>query len=202
MTSKWWQSQLPQLWQTVGNKGPGNFQPTPYFPVRWTTWQLAQFDNAPLLGYLHRPVDIKLTDEHGSPLKTALQAEALKVGWERAVDSLRVGTKIKRVFYDTSGDKRWVIPLNQALMQIGPSAPSPDEVNEGYDIGRRIGNTGVTSPVIQIGLGVIASYELGGASATVDRRPNGTATILIVSPPDESTKTAWAKRNNGVSPFK
>jgi hypothetical protein len=202
MTSTWWKSQLPQLWQTTSNEGPGNFQPTPYIPVRWTAWQLKQFDNAPILGYLHRPINVKLTDDHGAPLTTALQAEALRAGWEAAFATLADGQEPKRVFYDTSGDKKWVIPLNQALMQIGPSAPSPDEVNEGYDIGARIGNTGVTSPLVQIGLGLIASYDEGGASATVNRRPNGMATIMMVSPPDETTKAAWAKKNNGVNPFK
>ncbi|MBM5634562.1 DUF2875 domain-containing protein, partial [Burkholderia pseudomallei] len=57
------------------------------------------------------------------------------------------------------------------------------DVKEGYDIGRRIGNTGISSPLVQIGLGLIASYHEGGASATIHRRPNGTATIVMVSPP-------------------
>ncbi|AMO96166.1 hypothetical protein CFter6_3533 [Collimonas fungivorans] len=202
MSSSWWQSQLPELWQTIGNQGPGEFKPTPYIPVRWTDWQLKQFDSAPLLGYLHRPVDVKLTDDHGQPLKTALQAEALKAGWEQAVAVLPDNKEPKRLFYDTTGSKQWVIPLNQALAQVGTSAPHPDEVKEGYDIGARIGNTGTSSPMVQIGLGLIASYQQGGASATVNRRPNGMASIVMVSPPDEATKAAWAQNHGSVSPFK
>lgn len=202
MSSSWWQAQLPELWQTIGNQGPGEFKPTPYIPVRWTNWQLEQFDSAPLLGYIHRPVDIKLTDDHGQPLKTALQAEALKAGWEQAVAALPDNKEPKRLFYDTTGNKQWVIPLNQALSQVGTSAPHPDEVKEGYDIGARIGNTGTSSPMVQIGLGLMASYKQGGASATVNRRPNGMASIVMVSPPDEATKAAWAQNNGGVSPFK
>lgn len=202
MSSNWWQAQLPELWQTIGNQGPGEFKPTPYIPVRWTTWQLKQFDSAPLLGYIHRPVDIKLIDDHGQPLKTAVQAEALKAGWEQAVAALPDNKEPKRLFYDTTGNKQWVIPLNQALAQVGTSAPHPDEVKEGYDIGARIGNTGTSSPMVQIGLGLIASYQQGGASATVNRRPNGMASIVMVSPPDEATKAAWAQNHGGVSPFK
>jgi Protein of unknown function (DUF2875) len=198
----WWQTQLPELWKTLGNQGPGQFTPTPYIPVRWTTWQLRQFDNAPLLGYLHRPVDIRLTDDHGKPLKTALQAEAIKAGWIKAVSALPSGSEPKRVFYDTTDDRRWVIPLNQALSQTGHSAPNLDEVKEGYDIGARIGNTGVSSPLIQLGLGLIASYNEGGASATVNRRPNGMATIVMVSPPEPSIKEAWSKKNHGANPFR
>jgi len=202
MSSAWWQAQLPELWKTLGNQGPGQFKPTPYIPVRWTTWQVKQFDDAPLLGYLHRPIDVKLTDEHGQPLKTVLQAAALKEGWEQAMATLPDNKEPKRVFYDTSGDRQWVIPLNQALAQIGPTAPSPDNVKEGYDIGARIGDTGVSSPLVQIGLGLIASYDQGGASATINRRPNGTASIVVVSPPDDAAKSAWVQKTNGMSPFK
>ncbi|CAJ7510659.1 Protein of uncharacterised function (DUF2875) [Burkholderia pseudomallei] len=183
MSAQWWQTQLPDFWKTISNKGPGEFKPTPYIPVRWTTWQVRQFDNAPLLGYLHRPIDVKLADAHGKPLKTAQQVQALKAGWQQAVDTLPTGETPKRIFYDTTGDRAWVAPINQALAQSGPSAPSLDDVKEGYDIGRRIGNTGISSPLVQIGLGLIASYHEGGASATIHRRPNGTATIVMVSPP-------------------
>jgi hypothetical protein len=170
--------------------------------VRWTTWQLKKFDSAPLLGYLHRPVDVKLTDDHGKPLKTSDQAAALQAGWEQARAALPDGQEPKRVFYDTTGDRLSMIPLNRALAQIGGPAPNLNDVEEGYDIGARIGNTGVTSPLIQIGLGLIASYQNGGASATVNRRPNGTTSIIMVSPPDAEIKAAWDQKTSGANPFK
>jgi hypothetical protein len=55
--------------------------------------------------------------------------------------------------------------------------------------------------MVQIGLGLIASYHGGGASATVNRRPNGMASIVMVSPPDEAVKAAWAQDHVGRSPF-
>ncbi|WP_186060657.1 type VI lipase adapter Tla3 domain-containing protein [Burkholderia gladioli] len=201
MTASWWQAQLPAFWKTIGNQGPGQFTTSSYLPVRWTNWQLRQFDDAPLLGYLHRPVDVKLTDDHGQPLKTAAQAAALKAGWEQAVAALPQGREPRRVFYDTTADRLWVVPLNQALAQVGAGAPSLDDVKEGYDIGARIGNTGVSSPLVQIGLGLIAGYDDGGASATVNRRPNGTASIVMVSPPEDGNKAAWQQKTGG-SPFK
>lgn len=201
MQSSWWQKQLPELWKQIGNQGPGHFTPTPYIPVRWTTWQLKQFDDAPLLGYLHRPVDVKLTDEHGHPLRSAAQIAALKVGWEQALATLSDGEQVKRVFYDTTGDKTWVAPLSQGLIAADPAAPSLTDVKEGYDIGNRISNTGVSSPLVQIGLGLISSYQQGGASATVNRRPNGMASIIMVSPPDAAAQAANAERYGGKSPF-
>ncbi len=58
------------------------------------------------------------------------------------------------------------------------------DVREGYDIGYRIGNAGVSSQMGQLGLSMIGSYFDGGASATVSRSPDGTASIMMVSPPD------------------
>ncbi|MGA4045438.1 type VI lipase adapter Tla3 domain-containing protein [Ralstonia nicotianae] len=201
VSSDWWIKHLPDLWRDIGNKGPGQFTPSPYIPVRWTTWQVKAFDEAPLLGYWHRPIDIKLIDAHGKPLRGPEQAEALKAGWDKALATLPEGEKPKRVFYDTTGDKQWVIPLTQAFALVGPSAPQLGDVKEGYDIGARIANTGVSSPLVQVGLGLIAGYVQGGASATINRRPNGTATITMVSPPDAATKAAWVQQHGKADPF-
>ncbi|MDO3509514.1 type VI lipase adapter Tla3 domain-containing protein [Ralstonia pseudosolanacearum] len=201
VSSDWWIKRLPDLWRDISNKGPGQFTPSPYIPVRWTTWQVKAFDEAPLLGYWHRPIDIKLIDAHGKPLRGPEQAEALKAGWDKALATLPEGEKPKRVFYDTTGDKQWVIPLTQAFALVGPSAPQLGDVKEGYDIGARIANTGVSSPLVQVGLGLIAGYVQGGASATINRRPNGTATITMVSPPDAATKAAWVQQHGNADPF-
>jgi hypothetical protein len=201
MTASWWQQQLPAFWQQISNKGPGDFKPTPYIPVRWTTWQVKQFDDAPLIGYLHRPIDVKLTNDEGKPLAKPEQIAALETGWISAVGTLEPTTQPKRVFYDTTGDRQWAIPIAQALLQAGEHAPKLDDVKQGFDIGRRIGNTGVSSPMVQLGLGLIAGYKEGGASATINRRPNGNATIIMVSPPDAATKAAWQEQHGGRALF-
>lgn len=201
MSSTWWQEQLPAFWQQTTNKGPGDFKPTPYIPVRWTTWQLKQFDRAPLIGYLHRPIDVKLTTDEGQPLPNPTQISALKTGWAAAVETLEPTTEPKRVFYDTTGDRQWAIPIAQALSQAGERAPDLSDVKQGFDIGRRIGNTGVSSPMVQLGLGLIASYKEGGASATINRRPDGNATIIMVSPPDAAAKAAWQDEHGGRALF-
>lgn len=201
MRASWWQEQLPTFWKQISNKGPGDFKPTPYLPIRWTTWQVEQFDNMPLMGYLHRPVDVKLTNDDGKPLPKSEQIAALRNGWASALGTLEPTTESKRVFYDTTGDRQWAIPITQALSQEGAKAPDLGDVKQGYDIGRRIGNTGVSSPMVQLGLGLIASYKEGGASATINRRPDGNATIMMVSPPDAATKAAWLQQHDGHDPF-
>ncbi|WP_028223780.1 type VI lipase adapter Tla3 domain-containing protein, partial [Paraburkholderia oxyphila] len=196
----WWISKLPELWKQIDNKGPGDFKPSPFLPVRWANWQIEEFDEAPLLGYLHRPVNIKLTDDQGKQLKRADQVKMLQAGWKDAMATLPAGAKPTRVFYDTTLSREWIIPLTQALhgnaqgIDIG-------EVKEGYDIGRRIGNMGVSSALVQICLATIANYQEGGASATVNLMENGTASIVMVSPPDEASKADNAK-HRGTDPFK
>lgn len=198
MKADWWISQLPELWKQIDNKGPGDFKPSPFLPVRWANWQVDEFDEAPRLGYLHRPVEVKLTDEHGKPLKRADQAERLQEGWKRAMATLPEGVKPARVFYDTTLDRTWAIPLTQALRDDGLDLGN---VEEGYDIGRRIGNTGVSSTLVQLCLATVAGYEQGGASATVNLIDGKSASIVMVSPPDAASKAANQK-NRGPNPFK
>ncbi|MDB0573388.1 DUF2875 family protein [Ralstonia solanacearum] len=200
LRSDWWTAKLPELWKQIGNKGPGDFKPSPYLPVRWTNWQLEEFDEAPQLGYLHRPVHIKLTDGDGKALKRTGQIKALQDGWQHAIATLPKGTKPARVFYDTTLDREWIIPLTQAL-HGNAEGIELDNVKEGYDIGRRLGNTGVSSALVQIGLATVAGYQDGGASATVHLTEHRDAAIVMVSPPDETAKAANAK-HRGVNPFR
>jgi hypothetical protein len=200
MRADWWTSQLPELWKQIDNKGPGDFKPSPYLPVRWTNWQVEQFDAAPRLGYLHRPVEVRITTGDGTRLKRQEEVQRLQDGWKQAVATLPDGAKPARVFYDTTTDREWVIPLSQALHD-NVQGVDIGEVREGYDIGRRIGNTGVSSALVQICLATIAGYEDGSASATVNLVDGKSASIVMVSPPDAASK-AINERNRGQDPFR
>jgi hypothetical protein len=81
-----------------------------------------------------------------------------------------------------------VIPLTQAL-GTEPDAPSTGDVKEGYDIGYRLGNTGITSGVVQIALSLMAGYKDGKASAAVIRDARGNAEMVLVTPPDDVDKS-------------
>ena len=195
----WWVKQLPELWAQTSNEGPGEFKPSPYIPVRWTDWQLKQFDESPILGYLHRPVKVPLTQPNGAAMKHGQQAEALRTGWQQAVAMLPEDRKPSRVFYDTSLDKQWVIPVTQAL-QGNAEGIELDDVHTGYDIGHRLGNTGVSSALVQIGLAIQAGYEDGRSSATINLTEDGYAGIIMVTPPDTQTKEN-NRKTRGDNPF-
>ncbi|WP_440063626.1 type VI lipase adapter Tla3 domain-containing protein [Pseudomonas syringae] len=202
ISTTYWQSQLPTLWKTISNRGPGNFEPSPWLPIRWNQHQVKEFDAAPVLGYLHRPIKAPMQDENGKRLKPALQAKALQAAWVQALDTLPDGQKPVRVFYDSTNNPEAEIALNNALHDLNKDGHGLElgNVEEGYDIGRRLGNTGVSGALVEINLATIASYKDGGVSAVVYAGTDGSLTVQMVRPPDEARK-AKNSQNRGADPF-
>jgi hypothetical protein len=203
MSTDYWQSQLPALWKTISNRGPGEFQPSPWLPIRWAQHQVKEFDAAPVLGYLHRPIKVSMQDENGKRLKPALQARALQAGWLQALDTLPEGQKPMRVFYDTTDNQEAEFALTNALHGLNTDGHGidPGNVDEGYNIGRRLGNTGVSSALVEINLATIASYLDGGTSAVVYAGADGSLTVQMIRPPDAARKEK-NRENRGADPFK
>ncbi|WP_212627131.1 DUF2875 family protein [Pseudomonas sp. PP3] len=203
MSTAYWQSQLPTLWQTISNRGPGEFEPSPWLPIRWAQHQVKEFDAAPVLGYLHRPIKVSMQDENGKRLKPALQAKALQAGWLQALDTLPEGHKPVRVFYDTTDNQEAEIALTLALHGLNTDGHGIElgNVDEGYNIGRRLGNTGVSSAPVEINLATIASYLDGGTSAVVYAGADGSLTVQMIRPPD-AARIAKNLKNRGADPFK
>lgn len=202
MSTAYWQSQLPTLWKTITNRGPGDFEPSPWLPIRWAQHQVKEFDAAPVLGYLHRPIKVSMQNEHGQRLKPALQAKALQKAWLQAVQTLPNEQKPVRVFYDTTDNRDAEIALNNALLVLNTDGHGIElgNVDEGYDIGRRLGNTGVSGALVEINLATIASYLDGGASAVVYAGQDGSLTVQMIRPPDEARKVK-NRENRGADPF-
>ncbi|SDP51614.1 Protein of unknown function [Pseudomonas reinekei] len=203
MSTTYWQSQLPTLWQTINNRGPGEFEPSPWLPIRWAQHQVKEFDAAPVLGYLHRPIKVSMQDENGKRLKPALQAKALQAGWLQALDTLPEGHKPVRVFYDTTDNQEAEIALTLTLHGLNTDGHGIElgNVDEGYNIGRRLGNTGVSSALVEINLATIASYLDGGTSAVVYAGADGSLTVQMIRPPDAARKEK-NRANRGADPFK
>jgi hypothetical protein len=203
MSSTYWHAQLPDLWKTTTNRGPGDFRPSKWLPIRWAQHQIDEYDETPTLGYLHRPIKVSMSDENGNPLKPALRARALQAGWQEALKTLPNGEQPLRVFYDSTDNTEGEIALTLALhaLNIDGTGLEPGNVDEGYDIGRRLGNTGVSSALVEINLATIASYFEGGVSAVVYSGTDGSTTIQMIRPPSEATKAKNAE-TRWADPFK
>ncbi|MEE4919321.1 DUF2875 family protein [Pseudomonas alliivorans] len=202
MSTAYWQAQLPALWKTISNRGPGNFEPSPWLPIRWAEHQVKEFDATPVLGYLHRPIKASMTDENGKRLKPGLLAKALQAAWVQALETLPEGQKPVRVFYDSTNNPEAEIALNNALHDLNKDGHGLElgNVEEGFDIGRRLGNTGVSGALVEINLATIASYKEGGVSAVVYAGADGSLTVQMVRPPDEARK-AKNSQTRGKDPF-
>jgi hypothetical protein len=173
------------------NQGKAGFKPTPWVPVRWTKWQIEEYDLAPLVGHLHRPVEIDLKGKNDSAKATAIAA-----GWQQALATLPDGSVPEWLFYDTGADGKQVIPFSRAMSL--DSTPHPLDFSDAahsYNLSQRIGNTGASSAFVQLGLGTMRSYQKGGVSATVNLRQPHRASIIMISPP-----TAAEKARNKPNP--
>jgi hypothetical protein len=190
MTTAWWQAQLPEFWKSLGPAKNG-FIRSGYFPLPWTSWQLKAFDAAPLIGYIHKPVTVDLSSDDGRPLNRIETTKRLRAGLERAFAAAAITpTMAERVFYDSSEDKLWVIPLSKAVDEATQSNLDAMSLTQGFDIGVRIGNTGINAPYMQMGLGLIASYLDGGTSVSIARRPGEKVDIVVLSPPAPNSAEA------------
>ncbi len=95
------------------------------------------------------------------------------------------------MFYDTTDNQEAEIALTLALHGLKYRRPWRIElgnVDEGYNIGRRLGNTGVSSALVEINLATIASYLDGGTSAVVYAGADGSLTVQMIRPPSEARK--------------
>lgn len=120
----------------------------------------------------------------------------------QALDTLPEGQKPVRVFYDSTNNPKAEIALNNALHDLNKDGHGLElgNVEEGYDIGRRLGNTEVSGALVEINLATIASYKDGGVSAVVYAGTDGSLTVQMVRPPDEARK-AKNTQNRGADPF-
>lgn len=211
MPVEFWNKYLPTLLSKIDpngsqasplafwERGTKGFKPSSWVPIRWTKWQLKEYDDAPLLGYLHRPIEVALSSAIG-PQHDSANAAAMAMGWQQALATLPEGTAAQRLFFDTGNEPRHIIPFARAMSQ--EHTPHPLAINDpaaSYDIGQRIGNTGVSSPFVQLALGLMRSYDKGGASATVNLRQPDRASIIMVSPPDDARK---ARNPRAANPFR
>ncbi|MGC4060178.1 MAG: DUF2875 family protein [Aquabacterium sp.] len=176
-------------------RAPENFKPTPWFPVPWTKEQFAEFDRLPTLGYIHRPVYIKMTDQDGHVLQRRDdRAKALLEGWQQALLTLpedQRKTALKRVITATGGDTNKVVALS-GLMNAQAAAGGPEldaaKPSQWINTDARLGNTGAATWFVQMGIGVLASHIDGGVSAAINMRDDKEISVIFVSPPPEDKR--------------
>lgn len=189
MSEGHWFSRLPEFLASIEGQRAKGFRPTNYLPIPWAGFQIEHFDEAPLVGYLHRPVTVRMSDKNDRPLATETQVAALAAGWDRALRTLPPGKVSTMILHDSSNDNG----LGRMLYPLLKKLPSPLYINNPYvsfDVGTRLGDTGVVSPFVQIAFGMRFIYDFNDVAATIHRRKNGDVTFTMISPPDIESKAA------------
>ncbi|MBV7539265.1 DUF2875 family protein [Duganella sp. sic0402] len=172
-----------------------HWRPKPWFPVPWNTEQLNQFDMLPTLGFLHRPVFVKMTDDNGKKLKNKADREAkLWEGWKDALSTLPAAQRPiapARVIVATGGKTSQLLDFHSLLRKVneegGPKF-EPAEANKFVDMDRRLGNTGAATFFMQTAIGILGSYREGGISAVFNLRDPDEASIVFISPPSDQQR--------------
>ena len=186
----YWQGKLPEFWKTTQLIVPAGFKPNPWVPVPWTTWQLKEYDDSPVLAYLHRPMRVDLSDGHGEPLKKGERLDKLREGCQQALGTLSTGDQPGRMFYDTGASTNNLALLVQALHD-NPQHIDLDDPKDAFDMQRRIGgDTGTSSTWVQIALALMMGYGDGKTSVLINLRDPLHATIVMVTPPDAASRAA------------
>lgn len=174
---------------------PLDWKPTPWFPVPWNNLQLEEFDKMPTLGFVHRPVFVKMTDEHGKLLSRRDQREStLLAGWHAALQTLPASERAKgpaRVIAATGNQKEQLLALhgvlNRYAEQGGPEIDT-GKVDQFINTDHRLGNTGANTLFMQMAIGVMGSYRAGGASAAINLRDPKEASIVFITPPSDEKR--------------
>ncbi|KQV27246.1 hypothetical protein ASC93_28795 [Massilia sp. Root335] len=179
------------------HRPPLDWKPTPWFPIPWSKLQLQQFDQMATLGFIHRPVFVKTTDEHGKPLaRRDAREKALMDGLQEALRTLPETERAKgpaRVIAATNNQTAQLVALEGMLHQFaaqgGPEIDS-GKLDKFINIDRRLGNTGAATLFMEMAIGVMGSYRAGGPSLAVNLRDPHEASFIFISPPsDEKRKT-------------
>lgn len=185
---------------------PKEWKPTPWFPIPWNREQLSTFDRLPTLGYLHRPVFVRFTDEHGKPVtRRAERQKLLQAGWQSALQNLpeaRRKDAPARVIAAAGGKAAQLIALHGLLDAhevSGGTEIDSSKSSQFIDTDKRLGDTGAATLFVQMAIGVMGSYRDGGVSAAINLRGEDEASIVLISPPtDEQRKTQKHPRGGDV----
>lgn len=185
------------------HRPPLDWKPTPWFPVPWSKTQLAEFDRMATRGFIHRPVFVKTTDEHGKPLaRRDARQQALMKGLQDALLTLPEAERAKapaRVIVSTNNQTAQLVALEGMLHQYaaqgGPEIDS-GRLDQFINIDRRLGNTGAATLFMEMAIGVIGSYRAGGPSLAINLRDPHEATFIFISPPSEEKREAQKHRGD------
>lgn len=176
---------LTPFWekQQVGRTSSGIFNPTSWMPKAWSKSLMSNVSGLVVLGQLHRPQPVSFLGSNGI-LGPGSQASAFAEGWQTLQESRTNEEPLTHLLYNHGAVEqgRRLAPLNRTLATFEPDW---DVIDQGINLHRHLGNTGVNAPFLGLALGVIASFREGGLSVSVDLGQDDHADLLMITEPAE-----------------
>ncbi len=181
--------------------GAKAFQASQYLPTPWNAEQIEVFDSLPTIAIIHRPIRISyLKDKDGKPTFDAkqkakrLSPQEQQAAFQAALTGFAKHGEPARIFYDagSAATGKHVVPLTMALHQALPHFDLFDAAH-GFNIHRRLGETGTASPFVQWAVAAIAAFKQNEVSYAVNLRQANEATISVITPAKDKTKRRHPK---------
>lgn len=189
-----WTSRFAQPYAIHRARFP--FSKTEYVKDPWSAQQCAQFDAMPVLAWVHRPQVADYRDENRAVLPSAECADKLRAALQSAVSGPLEGMAPARILFDVgagdaSGARR--VQLTTAIRSVLPDFDLLD-VKKGYDLNRRLGDTGAATALAGVGLASMAAWENGSTALVIHARRDDGATVLAVKPPSDVQRQRYRRR--------
>ena len=175
---------------------PGTYTRTEYVPEPWSREQIAQYDAMPVLAWLYRPHPASFMDDNQQLLPAPSQVERLAAAIRAAVDAGLQGLAPARILFDTgsgAGQQEAKAVLVQAVNVALPACNLFD-VNVGYDLRERLGDTGAASAFAGVGLASLAVWETGTTALVILAHRAQGATVLALAPPNKAYRNKFRRR--------
>lgn len=163
------------------------------------------FDKMPSFGFIHRPTFVKFVDEDGKSVTRRDACEKiLEAGWQQALLSLpeavrgKGPSRIIAAFGDKAEQEMLLETTLRSYTAMGGPTFDSDNSAQFINTDRRLGNTGAATFFVQTAIGVMGSYRAGGASAAINMRDPGEASIILMTPPLESRRKAQERAQGDI----
>jgi len=125
-------------------------------------------------------------------------------GWQEALRTLPEAQRAKgpaRIIAATNNNTEQLLTLEGLLhdytAQGGPQIDT-SKIDRFINTDRRLGNTGAATLFMQMAIGVMGSYRVGGPSAAINLRDPHEASIVFISPPSDEKRKSQNKTQGDI----
>ncbi|MES2742439.1 MAG: DUF2875 family protein [Pseudomonadota bacterium] len=150
------------------------------------------------------PTFVTFIDPDGKPVTRRDERDKLmRAGWQAALLTLPEAARAQApalIVAATGGDTDQTIMLSATLDAYAAHGGQPvdrADARRFIDTDKRLGDTGAATWFMQMAIGVMGSYRMGGVSAALNLRDKNEASIVFISAPSDSQRATQQHPRGG-----